>query len=494
MKRAIQKHIKDFIAIVVIAVLAVLVGGYVLSNQRFYLPAWVPIVGSDFVDYNAEFATAQAVTPGQGQTVQVAGVPIGEIGQVSLKDGRAVVQMKIRKKYTPIYKDATALLRPKTGLNDMVVELDPGNRSAGAIPVDGAIPVGQTSSNVNPDEILAGLDVDTRDYLRLLAAGGGAGLAGNSRQLSATLKRFDPTARYLARVGKALSVRQANIKRSIRNFRLLSEALGDQDTNLARFVTSSNEVFQAFAAQEGNLSETLSLLPTALQKTNSALGKSQVLTEQLGPTLNALLPTARGLAPALESFQTFATDTTPVIKNQLRPFTKVAQPTAAALRPAAADLAATTPQLDQALGVVNALFNQLAYNPPGKQEGFLYWLSWGNHAAASMFGSQDAHGPTRRGLVIGSCSSLLTLERIGSVNPVLGTLAALLNAPKTSEVCNLPAAAAAKKKGASAAAKPQLKAQGLSATPPSGASTKAAAPTGAAAPAAPAATAGASTP
>ena len=125
MKRAIQKHVWDFTAIVVLAVIAFAVGGYILSNQRFYAPSWVPVVGSDFVDYQAQFQTAQAFTAGQGQTVMIAGVNVGEIGKVTLKEGRALITMKIKRKYTPIYKDATALSRPKTGLNDMVIERGP---------------------------------------------------------------------------------------------------------------------------------------------------------------------------------------------------------------------------------------------------------------------------------------------------------------------------------------------------------------------------------
>ena len=131
MRRAIQKHLRDFLAIIAIAVIAILVGGYILSNQRFYAPAWVPLIGSDFVDYQAQMATAQAFTAGQGQTVMIAGVPVGEIGKVTLKDGRALITMKMKRKYTPIYKDATVLSRPKTGLNDMTLELDPGNPTAG---------------------------------------------------------------------------------------------------------------------------------------------------------------------------------------------------------------------------------------------------------------------------------------------------------------------------------------------------------------------------
>ena len=76
---AIQKHLRDFIAVIVMILLALLVGGYILSNQRFYLPAWVPVLGTDFFELKAEFATAQSVTPGQGQTVDIAGVPVGEI-------------------------------------------------------------------------------------------------------------------------------------------------------------------------------------------------------------------------------------------------------------------------------------------------------------------------------------------------------------------------------------------------------------------------------
>ena len=40
--------------------------------------------------------TAQAVTPGQGQTVRVAGVRVGDISKVELKDGHAVVTMDAR--------------------------------------------------------------------------------------------------------------------------------------------------------------------------------------------------------------------------------------------------------------------------------------------------------------------------------------------------------------------------------------------------------------
>src|SRR5512132_3842628 len=192
MTTAIRKHWREAAFVIGLVLVALLVGSYILSNQRFYLPKWVPVVGSDFVDYKAQFSTAQSVTPGQGQTVQVAGVDVGDITSVDLEDGRAVVTMKIRRKYTPIYRNATALLRPKTGLNDMVIELTPGHRTAGAAPTGYTIPIDQTLPNVNVDEILSSLDADTRDYLQLLVGAAGEGVGGQGRRLSATLKRFEP--------------------------------------------------------------------------------------------------------------------------------------------------------------------------------------------------------------------------------------------------------------------------------------------------------------
>ena len=76
----------------------------------------------------------------------------------------------------------------------------------------------------------------------------------------------------------------------------------------------------------------------------------------------------------------FLADTTPVIRDQLRPFARDVQPTVRELRPAARDLAVVTPRLTTSLGVVNQLLNELAYNPPGSEEGYLFWTAWLNHA------------------------------------------------------------------------------------------------------------------
>jgi len=107
--------------------------------------------------------------------VNIAGVKVGEISNVTLKNGRALVTMKILPKYGAVYHNASMLLRPKTGLKDMIIELSPGNPITGKLRSGSTVPIQNTLPDINPDEILASLDGDTRAYLRLLLSGGAQG-------------------------------------------------------------------------------------------------------------------------------------------------------------------------------------------------------------------------------------------------------------------------------------------------------------------------------
>ena len=437
MKRAISKHLRDFLAILFMIVVAAGVAGYILSNQRFYLPAWVPVVGTDFYEISAELETAQAVVPGQGQTVNVAGVKVGEIGTVELEDGVAVVDMKIKRKYAPVYKDATILLRPKTPLKDMFLELDPGTPRAGEIEEGGRVRSGNTLPDVNIDEFLAALDNDTMAYLRILLSSGAEAFEGDApAQLRETLKRFEPTARDARKVNAQLSKRRTNIRRVIHNFQELSTELGSKDRQLAAFIDSANANFEAIANQERSLRESVRLLPDTLAQTRDTLRTVSRAAADLGPAFQKLRPGARALAPALRQVRPFNRETTPIIRNELRPFARDSRQAVRDTKEAAEDLVVATPRLTRTVGVINSIFNTLAYNPRGSEEGYLFWSAWLAHAGATLWGTQDAHGPVRRGLVFIGCRALTNvLPAAQRRRPALDLRIQLLNPPPAEQVC-----------------------------------------------------------
>src|SRR2546421_5091 len=85
MRAAIRKHMRDFIAVAGLCAIALVTVYVILQQQRLR----IPILEQKPFTLKADFATAQAVTPGQGQTVVVAGVKIGDISKVELQDGKA---------------------------------------------------------------------------------------------------------------------------------------------------------------------------------------------------------------------------------------------------------------------------------------------------------------------------------------------------------------------------------------------------------------------
>jgi phospholipid/cholesterol/gamma-HCH transport system substrate-binding protein len=442
MNGPVRERIRAGVMIAVLVLLASVVSLYILANQNLTGPSWMPVIGKDHFRIDARFTTAAGVLPGQGHAVTISGVRVGEIAGVRLQDGAAVLTLDIERRFARIRPDATLLLRPKTGLKDMIVELDPGTPESGPLLEEGAtLGSDATLPDVNFEEILASLDADTRTSLQLLVTDGGRALGdGGGRALANTFRRFEPLSRHSAEATRLVAQRRKKLRRLMHNLSLIADELGSRDRQLAAFVDANAAVFRRFANQNERLGEALDRLPGALDASSSALGKLDELGGTLQTGLRDLSPGAKALGPTLRQLRPFATETTPVLRDQLRPFAREAQPTARKLVPAARDLATTVPKLAEFTDVLNALVDELAYDPPGndaKGQSYLFYLPWAGHNTNSVLASQDGVGATRRGLVLFSCGSLQLFKIFASPrrNPTLSTLMQLLNAPVYEEVC-----------------------------------------------------------
>lgn len=128
MRDAIKSHTRDFVAVIGMVVLAIGVAAYILAHERLRFPLIQDAPKQVWV----EMENARGVTPGQGQTVRVAGMRVGDVGKVELEDGKARVRMDLDPEHRALVRrDATVLLRPRTGLKDMFLALDPGSGRSG---------------------------------------------------------------------------------------------------------------------------------------------------------------------------------------------------------------------------------------------------------------------------------------------------------------------------------------------------------------------------
>jgi phospholipid/cholesterol/gamma-HCH transport system substrate-binding protein len=395
---------KDTIAIVVLTIAGIVMMLGIFVNQKASLPSWLPIVGEEFEHISAQFATAQAVTPGQGQAVDIAGIQVGKVTSVDLENGHAVVGMDIEPKYMKLlHPDASFLLRPKTNLNDMVVEVEPGHEK-GTVEDGTEFSLAQTEANTNLDAFWATLDADTRQYLQLLLAGGAQGIGGRGRQVSNAFRRFEPFVHYTAKLNKAVAARRVALSHVIHDFGLLTTELGRHDSEIKRFVTASKNSLGNFANQQQSVQAAFEEFPATLTAARAGLASSNRFSQVSYPTLIKLIPQAQALTPAFQATEKLFRETTPPIRDQIRPFTREVRPVLTHGAEAAKPFEKTVRNFGNSLGGFNSFLNELSYKPKGSQQSYLFYLPWLNHDFNAAFDLQDANGPALRGMVGITCT------------------------------------------------------------------------------------------
>jgi phospholipid/cholesterol/gamma-HCH transport system substrate-binding protein len=424
----IRKQLPNFIAITVLFVIAIFVTYYILQEQRLR----IPIVEDRPFEMKAEFETAQAVVPGQGQTIRVAGVRVGDVTSVEVEDGKGVVTFNIDRKYLPVYRDATILMRPTTGLKDMFFDMDPGTRAAGEFEEGETITVANTAPDVNLDEILEILDGDTQAYLRLLLVGAGKGLEGRDKELGELLGGLGPINRDLKQLNTEVAKRQTNLRNLVHNFNILTGRIGQNDDDLAQLVTESNTALGSIAEQDPHVQRAVSLLPGTLQQAEETLNELTDFGAVLGPTFNDLRPFARNLDEANASLAELGRAGAPILENEVRPFVRAARKPIPDLERAAGEFSKATPRLTVVGEKINRLGNMAAYNPNGaepacppdpapcdRDEGYLYWAAWLGHNSSNVFSASDGGGLYRRIYFTAGCDQIRNIIAGESpVNPI----------------------------------------------------------------------------
>lgn len=411
-KRGIGRYLGHFMALVGIWVVAVGVAAYIFDHQ---LGVRIPFRDDAPFRLKMLVTDAQGVNPGQGQAVQVAGVTVGYVTGVELEDGRAALTLSLEPEYEGLVRsDATALMRSRTPVRDVLVEIAPGR---GRPLEDGdTIPPGNTLPEVALDRIWAEFDRDTRDYLKLLITGAGTGMRGRGDDLSRSFRRLAPLHRDVVRVSGAIAHRRRSMRRLVNRYGRLMHEVGRSDRDISRLVRANDVALGAFASRRDDLSAAVAELPGALRQTQVAFERIQALSRQMSPTLTALRPAMRTLDPAMRALLPAAREATPILRHQIRPLQRLARPELRVLADASRDLAQAGPDLSKAFGRFNRLLNIFAFNPGGaeglegrsfdeqraRREGLLWSAAHAARAGHSVFSAANALGVFRRAFFVGT--------------------------------------------------------------------------------------------
>ncbi|HEV2815028.1 MAG TPA: MlaD family protein, partial [Solirubrobacteraceae bacterium] len=131
----------------------------------------------------------QAVMQSAGElradaAVRIAGVDAGKVVKVERGPGTtALVTLALRDSARPIHTDATLKIRPRLFLEgNFFVDLRPGSPSAPELEEGGTIPLAQTATPVQLDQVLGALQSDGREQLQVLLREAGTAMRGGGAE------------------------------------------------------------------------------------------------------------------------------------------------------------------------------------------------------------------------------------------------------------------------------------------------------------------------
>jgi ABC-type transporter Mla subunit MlaD len=276
--------------------------------------------------YTATATFADPATLRKTAPVRIAGVNVGKVTSVEREGDAAKVTFSVDEEGLPLHEDATITIRPRLFLEgNFFLDLRPGSPSAPEL-ADGAdIPMTQTATAVQLDQLLTSLQKPDRENLARLLDGYGGALDDKPTEQDLTQ---DPEVRnlsgaeainrsfiYGARAGKGSSqVSQALLGEEAGDLRDMVNAtsqvfsqLASRESDLRSLITNFNVTTGAFAAESQNLEATLSeLAPFAedsqeqLAVINTTFPPLRAFSRALTPGVKELPATIRAGNPWLE--------------------------------------------------------------------------------------------------------------------------------------------------------------------------------------------------
>lgn len=273
-----------------IAALVIFVG-YTLSKKSIDLP-----FSAEPYRVEVVFPNAQGLDRLDQPAAAIAGTPLGSVEKVRYDQGQARVMLRFDAEVKgKVFADARASIRPASALQNLLVNVDPGTPSTGAMPNDGVIGPARTKGYVTLDELTGILDADTQAYVTILVQQARLSLRGREGELRRALGEVGKLAATATPVSRALADRRRLLTALVGELEVVFRTLGQRGDQLAQAIESGSRTLEVTAGREDELAELTRELGPTLVEARRALAGIRALAEPLLPALNDLAPGAAAL-------------------------------------------------------------------------------------------------------------------------------------------------------------------------------------------------------
>jgi phospholipid/cholesterol/gamma-HCH transport system substrate-binding protein len=293
---------------------------------------------------HATFANANGLQP--GSLVRIAGVNVGKVTSVSEEPGcksasstpnacqAADVTMNISNQGLPIHDDATFAIRPRIFLEgNFFVDVSPGTPQAPVAKDNHTFPIQQGVEPVQFDQVLTGLQGNTRQNLQTLLQQYGKAAKQGGPSFNKSIQYWLPAYEYSSIVAHdALGIQPHDLSKYIAAQGDVSGAFDTHPRDLENLITDFNTTANAFARENTSLQQTVARLPATLSAAIPAFNALNAAFPPLRAFARAMVPGVKSSGPMVDASLPFVTQLNDLVQpSELRGLTADLRPTVPAL-------------------------------------------------------------------------------------------------------------------------------------------------------------------
>jgi phospholipid/cholesterol/gamma-HCH transport system substrate-binding protein len=241
--------------------------------------------------------------------VRLAGLNIGKVKKKTFqRSGGTLVEMEIDSEFAPLPRDTRAILRQKTLLGQIYVELTPGTRDGPKLDEGDTLPVSQVEKPVELDEVIRTFDPETRRNFRGWMRDLGKALDNRGSDLNDAIGNFKDFAVSGSEVLRVLDEEDPALRRLVKNTGIALAAVNEREGQLRQLIVNANDFFGALASRNDALAETIRVFPTFLDESRATFQRLERFSRDTRPLVRDLIPVAERLQPTLRDVGRFAPD------------------------------------------------------------------------------------------------------------------------------------------------------------------------------------------
>jgi phospholipid/cholesterol/gamma-HCH transport system substrate-binding protein len=261
-----------------------------------------------------------------GNQVYIGGTSVGSIDKIRITDrGQAEVTMSVEDPYDPLPVGTKAVIRQasQSGIANRYIELElpPGNkdgRKTKTIADNGLIPITDTTTTVDLDQLFNTLDADTRKSVKAFFRNSAKQYLGKTDQQREAFRYLNPALSTSSRLFAELNRDSPLLARFLQDSSTLVSALAEKRNELAALIGNANSTFRALGSQRVALMEAISRLPDFMRQANTTFVNLRAALNDVDPLVDASKPVAKKLRPFLRQARLLAHDARPTIRDLAR--------------------------------------------------------------------------------------------------------------------------------------------------------------------------------